>query len=234
AYAALNEASRALVVAAGCELQRTSYDFGAQRAGRSYRYAAAASALEQSLARQRLPQRTIGAALGANSAALYCAATNDEVASSVGQLWRAGWRCERDVAQHLVRFLREAREGVDSGPFGEIIGLRSFADFVLVLKEWHAEQVLAPFEQDQQPPSQPIAEGKARRGRPAAAGLRPKQRRPRSGGGGPGAAQEEPDISEVPASLAPLATSEKPIKRSRFFATAFTAAGSEQVSAAGG
>lgn len=121
-----------LVALAGLALQRTSYSFALSPGGK---YTAAVAALERSLMEQRTPQRTIAAAFGGASGSN--SAVNDEVISSVGQLWREGWRCKREQAQHCVRFFREAPRG--AGPSGEIMGLRSFADFAHVLAEWHEE-----------------------------------------------------------------------------------------------
>lgn len=131
-YAALSDAARRLVDIAGVALQRTSYPFASPASLRRRARNAAVSALEQAFAPQRRPQRTILGAFGISSGA----AENDEVSSSVGQLWRDGWRCERDAAQHCLNFVRDAGHGLS----GEITGLRSYADFAHVLMEWHEAQ----------------------------------------------------------------------------------------------
>jgi len=136
-YDVLSEAAHSLVDVAGQALLKTTYPFASPSSLRRRARPSAVSALEQAFAPQRRPQRTIVGALSAAAGV----ADNNEVSSSVGQLWRDGWRCERDVAQHQLRFIREAPPG--QGPSGEIGSLRSYADFAQVLMEWYAIQILA-------------------------------------------------------------------------------------------
>lgn len=130
-YASLSTGAQALVAVAGRALQQTSYTFSA--AGRGG-HAAVTAALEQSIMQKCVPQRSIASVFAA-SAGTSCTSSN-HVVSSVGQLRRDGWRCEQDVAQHCLRFSREAH----CGPSGEIEGLRSWADFAHVLQQWHATE----------------------------------------------------------------------------------------------
>lgn len=136
-YATLTGSAQMLVAAAGTELLRTSYVFRVSPGGK---YTAAIAALERSLMEQRMPQRTIASAFGRKTfgaSSGTARAENDEVISSVGHLWRDGWRIKKDAAQHCVRFIREVSPG--AGPCGEIVGLRSFADLAHVLAEWHEQ-----------------------------------------------------------------------------------------------
>mmetsp|Transcript_64022 Transcript_64022/g.113880 ORF Transcript_64022/g.113880 Transcript_64022/m.113880 type:complete len:215 (+) Transcript_64022:42-686(+) len=207
-YATLSQASQGLVAAAGEELLKSSFSFDALPGpGGKNRFTKASTALEQSFSVQRRPQRTIFASLGASASE----ASNDEVASSVGQLWRAGWRCDRDVAQHCLRFVREARDGLD-GPFGEISGLRSYADFVLVLMEWHAE-LYSPEEVKQRP------------GPEAKAGQKRGRRQKAEGRDGEDAAAESEAREEVIS---------RTVKRSRFFAAEASTKPASTVSEGGG
>lgn len=126
-YATLIESAQHLVAVAGRALQETTYEFALPT---GVKFELAVHSLEHSLARQQVPQRTIAAVFG------QCKfASNDEKMSSVGRLWRDGWRFERFSAQHCIKFTREAPPG--AGPSGEIAGLRSYADFACVLGEWH-------------------------------------------------------------------------------------------------
>jgi len=126
-YVNLTESAQHLVAVAGRALQQTTYEFAVPG---GTKFQLAVDSLEHSFARQHAPQRTIVALFGQSKAA-----ANDEKMSSVGQLWRDGWRFERFAAQHCIKFSREAAPG--AGPSGEIAHLRSYADFACVLGEWH-------------------------------------------------------------------------------------------------
>merc|ERR1719468_326420 len=126
AFSALGPGCQALVAQAGRVLLRTT--FWSADAAAGAKFAQAAKAVELSLAPQRAPQRTIGAMLKDVNT------MNDEVVSSIGQLWRDGWRCVKDAEQHRLRFMRAACHG----PSGELVNIRSYQDFVCVLRGWHA------------------------------------------------------------------------------------------------
>mmetsp|Transcript_36440 Transcript_36440/g.66759 ORF Transcript_36440/g.66759 Transcript_36440/m.66759 type:complete len:208 (-) Transcript_36440:150-773(-) len=120
-----------LVEAAGRVLEKTTYPFHGTVESRT---SCAVTALEHTFCKQRVPQRTIAAALSGEISNV-----NDEVVSSIGVLWREGWRCERDVAMHSLRFIRTVHHG-SPGPSGEIVGLRSYVDFAFVLGQWFMQQ----------------------------------------------------------------------------------------------
>mmetsp|Transcript_22672 Transcript_22672/g.51829 ORF Transcript_22672/g.51829 Transcript_22672/m.51829 type:complete len:193 (+) Transcript_22672:38-616(+) len=151
-FASLAKEAQLLVTAAGEALVKTTYPFAGSAESNC-----GATALEQTFCKQRAPQRTIAAALSGEVCSI-----NDEVVSSVGALWRDGWRCERDSAQHCIRFIREVPQ-CSLAASGEIAGLRSFVDFAFVLGQWFVQRQSSAAEGPMGGLKRPSVQSKAKR-----------------------------------------------------------------------